>query len=175
MASIHSNDLTSLKLRTVLGQDLNYRVFVTTFLGYGVNEARRRYAENMTGVEDPCVPRGLGEGGGDGNLEKCIEELKPLLNKEMECPDQPCMFNGIHAPIEDFRHHKFVGVSEYWYSSQDIFELGGAYTYEKFYEAARLYCAKDWASIQSDYKRGKWPLVEVHNHPILTLSRIHRD
>jgi Golgi apyrase len=100
MASSHSDDLTSLKLRTILGHDLNYRVFVTTFLGFGVNEARRRYSENMTGVEDPCMPRGLGEARNDGDLEACIKGVYPLLNKGMTCPDNPCLFNGVHAPIE---------------------------------------------------------------------------
>jgi Golgi apyrase len=101
MASTHSNDLTSLKLRTAFGHDLNYRVFVTTFLGFGVNEARRRYSENMTtGIDDPCIPKGLGETKKAGDLESCIAGVYPLLNKEMTCPDKPCLFNGVHAPIE---------------------------------------------------------------------------
>jgi Golgi apyrase len=62
--------------------------------------------------------------------------------------------------IKDFRNHQFVGVSEYWYSSQDIFHLGGEYTYQTFYEAAREFCAKDWPTIQSEFKSGKYPLVE---------------
>jgi hypothetical protein len=61
-------------------------------------------------------------------------------------------------------------VSEYWYSSQDIFQLGGAYTFEKFYESAKEFCAMDWPTIQSEFNRGKWPLVEVY--PFANL-RIH--
>jgi Golgi apyrase len=100
MASRHSNDLTSLKLRTILGQDLDYRVFVTTFLGFGVNEAKRRYIENMTGIEDPCMPMGLGDSAEAGDLDTCIASVHPLLNKAMTCPDTPCLFNGVHVPIE---------------------------------------------------------------------------
>lgn len=105
MAAIHSDDLTNVKLRSISGQDQNYKVFVTTFLGFGVNEARRRYNEsrrNISTTEDPCVPGGLdgSRSQKSGDLEACISGLYPLLNKALQCPDNPCLFNGVHAPIE---------------------------------------------------------------------------
>ncbi|KAI9145193.1 nucleoside phosphatase family-domain-containing protein [Paraphysoderma sedebokerense] len=86
VAQLHSDDLTEVSLRTFDGHVLQYNVFVTTFLGYGTNEARRRYVhqlitkaqysgsirkqlnegrgtpeeKNVTVVvEDPCLPLGL--------------------------------------------------------------------------------------------------------------------
>ncbi|KAG9768764.1 putative nucleoside diphosphatase, partial [Aureobasidium melanogenum] len=41
-AEKHANDLTLLRLRTVDGVPQEHRVFVTTWLGFGANEARRR-------------------------------------------------------------------------------------------------------------------------------------
>ncbi|KAJ3190541.1 Golgi apyrase [Irineochytrium annulatum] len=40
-------DLTRVRLRTIRGVDVEYWVFSTTFLGFGVNEARRRYVEEL--------------------------------------------------------------------------------------------------------------------------------
>ncbi|KAJ3053470.1 Golgi apyrase, partial [Rhizophlyctis rosea] len=41
MAVLHDDDLTGMKLRSVDGGEMRYKVFVTTFLGFGMNEARR--------------------------------------------------------------------------------------------------------------------------------------
>jgi len=46
-AEKHANDLKLLRLRTVGGFEQEYRVFVTTWLGFGVNEARRRYVKGL--------------------------------------------------------------------------------------------------------------------------------
>ncbi|KAJ3105091.1 Golgi apyrase [Phlyctochytrium planicorne] len=43
----HPSDLTSVKLRTVAGIGLKFNVFSTTFLGFGVNEARKRYMQSL--------------------------------------------------------------------------------------------------------------------------------
>lgn len=76
----HANDLKLVRMRALDGRTREFRVFVTTWLGYGVQEARRRYLDSLlnpaaaaagakighgktqrTGgmVVDPCLPNGV--------------------------------------------------------------------------------------------------------------------
>ena len=182
MAQKHSDDLTEVKLRTLDGKDLSYKVFVTTFLGFGANEARRRYLDwlskkNVTAIDDDnskassnltdhCLPKGLvlKEHGqsvvGTGNFDTCLASLSPLLNKEKACPDTPCYFNGAHVPLKNLSIHKFLGVSEFWYSSYDVFNLGGPYNFSSLLQASRDFCGSDWTTITSNHSKGAFPNVQ---------------
>ncbi|KAJ3033025.1 Golgi apyrase, partial [Rhizophlyctis rosea] len=223
MAELHDDDLTALKMRSIDGTELSYKVFVTTFLGFGMNEARRRYlevlvsgkgvVEGSTGVEggsggsdvggvdsekrntrtavsissstskrqstsdaipDPCLPRDLlftdtshvpinspspPTLRGTGDFTTCLDSLFPLLNKSLPCPDTPCLFNGVHAPIKDFGKHNFLGVSEYWYTSSDIYGLGGVYDHGEFKSKSLEFCSKPWEEILGMYEAKTWPMV----------------
>ncbi|KAG0280029.1 Golgi apyrase [Linnemannia exigua] len=146
----HANDLMAVHLRTLDGHTLEYNVFVTTFLGYGSNQARRRYVKDylvannkelleegesaaLTPIEDPCLPKRLQLSEthtmphvplvGSGSFQECLKKVEVLLNKDKECHDEPCLFNGVHTPPIDFNINTFIGVSEYWYSSHDILGL----------------------------------------------------
>ncbi|KAI8917196.1 nucleoside phosphatase family-domain-containing protein [Powellomyces hirtus] len=207
MALRHSDDLTKLKLRFLGGKELTYRVFVTTFLGFGVNEARRRHLEalmteykkhngdtltlpsspsNATdaveteagksiAIPEPCLPLGLQlptstippiSYNGTGEFQTCLSTLLPLLNKSLPCPELPCLFNGVHAPISDALH--FLGVSEYWYTSSDVYGLGGAYNHSLFLSSTEKFCAQSWAEITHLHELKKWP--SVHDLDRLTLQ-----
>lgn len=171
----HFDDLTRIYLHTLDGQKVEYDVFVTTFLGYGSNEARRRYLEERVRIayteangrnlldehhqlhlDDPCLPLNLNMTNSDstsvplvlhgtGSFSQCIEYTTPLLNKDAECPTKPCLFNGVHTPHIDWSVNKFVGISEYWYSSHDILGLGGVYDFVEYEKKATEYCIKDWS------------------------------
>ncbi|CAG8569963.1 13481_t:CDS:2, partial [Racocetra fulgida] len=182
----HANDLTSVFLWTLDGQQMEYKVFVTTFLGYGTNEARRRYIDdrisNYTSthekianpdnsreqpnvlIKDPCLPIDLLLTDttlppplytlqGTGNFELCLNYTYPLLNKSVACSDEPCLFNGVHTPNIDFTVNHFIGISEYWYTSHDIFDLGGKWDYKKFETKATEYCSSNWEKIISNYHK----------------------
>ena len=182
MATRHKNDLTEINLRKFDGSQLSFRVFVTTFLGFGANEARRRYvqllldanknASQPESILDNCMPHGLKstEHGatlsGTGRFDSCIQDTVPLLNKELPCPDDPCFFNGVHVPLADFKLHKFLGVSEFWYTSFDVYQLGGVYSPTTMLQASKKYCESSWDSIQSDHVSGKFP----HVHDISRLQ-----
>lgn len=170
----HMDDLTHITLHTLDGRTVDYDVFVTTFLGYGSNEARRRYLEDrvkklfasnqgkldehhLLHLDDPCLPLNLNMTDatstsvslslrGTGDFEQCIEYTVPLLNKNADCPTKPCLFNGVHTPNIDWSVNKFVGISEYWYSSHDILGLGGVYDFIQYEKKASDYCQKDWTS-----------------------------
>ncbi|KAF9976245.1 Golgi apyrase [Actinomortierella ambigua] len=172
----HASDLTKVTINTLDNQELSYNVFVTTFLGYGTNEARRRYVKDYLLEEqgtkellekqhpdvriqiiDPCLPRSLHLNDthtkphvpltGSGSFSKCLEKVEPMLNKQAACYDEPCLFNGVHTPPIDFNVNTFIGVSEYWYSSHDILGLGGAYDYAEFERKSAQFCESDWEEI----------------------------
>lgn len=188
----HMDDLTRITLHTLDGRTVDYDVFVTTFLGYGSNEARRRYLEDriktlfaesngknlldahhLLHMEDPCLPLNLNMTDssstsvalslhGTGDFNKCIEYTVPLLNKDAACPTKPCLFNGVHTPNIDWSVNKFVGVSEYWYSSHDILGLGGVYDFTEYEKKANDYCGKDWSLVLEENK--DFGVTEIHRY-----------
>ena len=165
----HANDLTAVSLRTLDGEMMQYNVFVTTFLGYGSNQARRRYVKDYllppgtehepeTLIDDPCLPLNLEISEthtqphvslkGTGSFVGCLKRVEGLLNKDKECYDMPCLFNGVHTPPIDFNINTFIGVSEYWYSAHDILGLGGAYDYAEFERKSAEFCNSEWDDIK---------------------------
>ncbi|CAB4476552.1 unnamed protein product [Rhizophagus irregularis] len=186
----HADDLTKVTLYTLDGKRMDYNIFVTTFLGFGTNEARRRYIEEQTRkymatheqianpessreqptilIKDPCLPIDLFLTDtslpppyytlqGTGSFNQCLELTYPLLNKTASCLDDPCLFNGVHTPNIDFSVNHFIGISEYWYSSQDVFGLGGIWNFSEFERKANDYCAREWDKIVDDfYKKNVW-------------------
>ncbi|TKY85133.1 hypothetical protein EX895_006213 [Sporisorium graminicola] len=162
-------DLTTVPLRMLDGTEVSHKVFVTTFLGYGTNQARQRYIDLLRSdavkaqesnqlLSDPCLPNGLQlahvDGKSDvslmgaGNFTACLESMHPLLDKEAVCHKPPCLFHGVHVPKIDFSVNHFIGVSEYWFSSHDIFGLGGVYDFVDFQKAAVDFCGKPWAELK---------------------------
>jgi len=172
-----AKDLIDVRLRLLGGQEITHKVFVTTWLGYGTNQARERYLDRAVSgfqrhgevrgaVPDPCLPKDLqlSEPGpddethslvGTGSFEQCLLDTAPLLNKTAPCPDSPCLMNGIHVPKIDFSVSHFIGVSEYWYSSDHIFGLGGAYDFVQYERAASKFCSRTWDEIMHQHERLK--------------------
>jgi Golgi nucleoside diphosphatase len=193
-AEKHANDLTLMRLRTVDGTPLEYKVFVTTWLGFGVNQARQRYVKALIDstsskeLPDPCLPAGLevevtkdgkflevdsddddddddddekpaAKLHGTGKFQECLHQTFPLLEKEKECLDEPCLLNGQHVPAIDFDVNHFVGVSEYWHTTHDIFEgkhEDKAYDFKTYQERVSDFCNQDWKHIQKGIDKGKW-------------------
>lgn len=193
-----SPNLIDVRLRLLGGEEIHHEVFVTTWLGYGTNQARERYvgqtireyeehrtkgspggsSANTEVVLDPCLPKGLELTEspvyvesttshnrkahrllGTGSFEQCLQKTSPLLNRSAPCPDTPCLFNGVHVPPIDFSVSHFIGVSEYWYSSDHVFGLGGPYDFVQYERAASDFCARDWSGILKEHehtrKKGK--------------------
>lgn len=168
-------ELTPVSLRMLDGTEVSHKVFVTTFLGYGTNQARQRYIDLLRSIDgnsqsskhalpDPCLPSGLQlsdvEGKpdvaltGTGNFTACLESMHPLLDKEAACTKPPCLFHGVHVPKIDFSVNHFIGVSEYWFSAQDVFGLGGVYDFVDFQKAANEFCSKPWAELKHHLDAG---------------------
>ncbi|KAF2688247.1 hypothetical protein K458DRAFT_385811 [Lentithecium fluviatile CBS 122367] len=184
-AEKHANDLTLLRLRSIDGEPLEYKVFVTTWLGFGVNQARERYVKALLASSpgakeypDPCLPAGatltVSDDGrvmedkkassypliGTGIFSECLHQTYPLLEKEKECLDSPCLINGQHTPAIDFDVNHFVGVSEYYHTTHEIFEMAhkddGGYDFETYQKAVNDFCGKRWKDIEDAIDDKKW-------------------
>lgn len=114
-------------------------------------------------IQDPCLPKSLLLSEtkhadvmlqGTGNFEACVHRTAPLLNKNAPCLDEPCLFNGVHAPRIDFSVNHFIGISEYWYSTNDVFSMGGIYDFVAFEKSAVQFCAKEWDAIVKAHESG---------------------
>ncbi|KAL8834318.1 MAG: hypothetical protein Q9170_003813 [Blastenia crenularia] len=187
-AERHANDLTLLRLRTLDGAPAEYKVFVTTWLEYGVNEARRRYIERLQQesgqkspdeLQDPCLPKGLTtttKGDiflpgsktvngkalkllGTGDFKACLKKTYPLLDKDAPCKDEPCLLHGIHVPAIDFDVNHFVGVSEYWHTTHEVFEMAHkdkAYDFQTYQKRVIEFCSQDWHTLQEGLRKHTW-------------------
>ena len=183
-AQKHADNLKLLRLRNVNGAINEYHVFVTTWLGFGVHQARKRYIEALieeSGVEgelpDPCLPVGLkisSEGDiltpdkingekiymvGTGRFKECLSKTFPLLNKDAPCEDAPCLLNGVHVPAIDFDVNHFVGVSEYWHTTHEVFQMeheDKAYDFHTYQSRVLEFCSSDWKNIKERVGKKEW-------------------
>jgi Golgi apyrase len=181
-AEKHANDLKLLRMRTINGNAVEYKVFTTTWLGFGVNQARERYVEALQAEHyttphellDPCLPTGLrttlagevveGESPdttilGLGQFDKCLARAYPLLGKDAPCEDEPCLLHGQHVPAIDFEVNHFVGVSEYWHTTHEVFEMAHkekAYDWATYQRMVKDFCSEEWDDIKANVAAKKW-------------------
>jgi golgi apyrase len=185
-AEKHKNDLQLLRMRTLDGKASEYQVFVTTWLGFGVHQARERYIQALIAgkkndekeLQDPCLPAGLKlkkeipplDGSdakeskeykliGSGDFTQCLNATFPLLEKDAPCPDEPCLVNGQHVPAIDFDVNHFIGVSEYWHTTHEIFEFGHkdkAYDFATYQKRVDEFCSQSWSDIKAGVEKKKW-------------------
>lgn len=182
----HANDLKLLRMRTLDGKPSEHKVFVASWLGFGVNQARERYTESLIDsvgsshmeIPDPCLPIGVttyttGEVVdiktaekskkpylvGQGQFAECLRKTYPLLNKEAECKDDPCLINGQHVPAIDFDVNHFIGVSEYWHTTHEFFALSHKsdnYDFTEYQKRVKEFCNQDWEDIEEGVAAKKW-------------------
>lgn len=168
-AMSHDDDLMRLRLRTLNGQNREWRVYVSSWLGLGANQARDEYlkqlseGQDMGVVEDPCLPEGKripsSEGGevvGSGALGACLDQLTHVLDHESSCMQNACLLAGAHAPQIDFHINQFIGISEYYHLNSDVFDHGGAYDYVEYYEKVSNFCRTPWDELVADLQAGQF-------------------
>ncbi|KAI9362957.1 nucleoside phosphatase family-domain-containing protein [Zopfochytrium polystomum] len=221
----------SLVLRTVGGQEFVYTVDVTSFLGFGMNEARRVYLESLfakysetrikggksldkpilkrnwpglpveathpprphthplaegtisqrdlssadgSTIEDPCLPRGLEMPEsisvgqitliGTGSIDDCREQLRQNVllisrasNSSCSKDDPVCLLPRVRAALRTPKLSqntlvKLIGTSEFFYTPEGVFGLGGSYSYSEMYSASSRYCSTAWNDILQLYQ-----------------------
>ncbi|XP_056227004.1 ectonucleoside triphosphate diphosphohydrolase 7-like isoform X2 [Seriola aureovittata] len=151
-----------------------YRVYVTTFLGFGGNMARQRYEDQLvnktfaknrfltaqTGLSeekpylDPCLPVGLSESvvrgnhtlhlRGQGDWARCQEAVQPFLGLHNGTMSP----GGIYQAPINFSNSEFYGFSEFYYCMEDVLRIGGQYDSDKYSRAAKDYCSTKWSTLK---------------------------
>ncbi|VDK42755.1 unnamed protein product [Anisakis simplex] len=176
-----------------------YRLFATTFLGYGVNEGIRKYEQLLSDrlfesynashhqyVRDSCLPKNLvktvsRKNGsqfvrkGVGDWDNCLEEMNGLLDgsKSKECATYltsststattavpSCYLGQVRSPHIDLSSMELYGFSELWFTTNDIFSLGGQYNFADFATQSRLYCNSRWSAIQLRKRQNLYPKAD---------------
>ncbi|KAL3863359.1 hypothetical protein ACJMK2_005117 [Sinanodonta woodiana] len=97
---------------------------------------------------------------GTGDYLQCQNKLIPLLNLTVPCQREPCSLNGVHQPYINFHNSEFYGFSEFWYTMEDVFRIGGQYEYEAFIAQAKEYCLNKWSKIQEWYDKKLYPKAD---------------
>lgn len=151
-----------------------YRVYVTTFLGFGGNMARQRYEDQLvnktlsknrflttqTGLSadkpylDPCLPGGLSDTvvrdnrtlylRGQGDWTHCQEAVRPFLGLHNGTMSP----GGVYQAPINFSNSEFYGFSEFFYCTEDVLRLGGQYDSQKYSRAAMDYCSTKWSTLK---------------------------
>ncbi|XP_014777473.1 ectonucleoside triphosphate diphosphohydrolase 7 isoform X2 [Octopus bimaculoides] len=166
--------------------DHNYQLYVSTFLGFGANSARRRYEEmllndgtnssqgfdKLSPVPDPCLPLGLLYTSatntqqktffiGLGDYALCRRNIFPLLNVTVPCQKKPCSMNGIYQSDINFHNSEFYGFSEFWYSMEDVYRIGGHYNADIFDKISVKHCATRWAKLEEWFLKKLYPKSDI--------------
>ena len=169
------------------GNDHKYRLYVTTYLNYGANQVREAHFSQLADATlssmhnfsihnqsafhaiDPCLHRSQREfrtyNGhsvnftGSGNYNLCRQLLTSHLKLEDPCPAQPshCKMNGVYQAPIDFTKTSFYGFSEFWYTMDDVLNIGGTYYRDKFDLSAHEYCNIDWNTVLDWRSKNLYP------------------
>ncbi|XP_008416447.1 ectonucleoside triphosphate diphosphohydrolase 7-like isoform X2 [Poecilia reticulata] len=151
-----------------------YRVYVTTFLGFGGNMARQRYEDQLanstisknrflateTGLSeekpylDPCLPVSMSDTitrgnhtvylRGRGDWSRCQEAVRPFLGLHNGTMSP----QGIYQAPINFSNSEFYGFSEFFYCMEDVLRIGGQYSSDKYAQAAKDYCSTKWSTLK---------------------------
>ncbi|XP_068166685.1 ectonucleoside triphosphate diphosphohydrolase 4 isoform X1 [Antennarius striatus] len=158
-----------------------YRVYVSTYLGFGGNAARQRYEEILirntvaqnklsdqhigetaeSPVLDPCLPKDLEDVigpaaqelylRGTGDFDRCRQILQPFLNRTSETQTS---LSGVYQPAIDYNNSQFYGFSEFYYCTEDVLRMGGDYSASKYSRAAKSYCSTQWKTLRERFDSG---------------------
>lgn len=97
---------------------------------------------------------------GSGEFERCVEKLRHMINIDgiHWCLDNnTCPFEELKNITVPFIGTDFYGLSEFWYSMNDIFHMGGPYNPDSFAKSSGKYCSTSWLVTQDRYKRKLYP------------------
>ncbi|KAH3707971.1 hypothetical protein DPMN_067409, partial [Dreissena polymorpha] len=98
---------------------------------------------------------------GTGDYRACKTTLEPLLNRTVPCKLSPCSMNGVHQPEILYKNSQFYGFSEFWYTMEDVFRIGGNYEAGIFETYAKDFCGKQWSLLMTQHKKGLYQKADM--------------
>ncbi|XP_047128102.1 ectonucleoside triphosphate diphosphohydrolase 7 [Hydra vulgaris] len=159
-----------------------YQIYVTTFLGYGTDSAWKTYVQKLfednvntirahETVLDPCLPKELVDEQivnntkfkitGTGEFSRCKNLLASNIEQSSAvCKKSPCSLDGVYQTPIDYQHVEFYGFAEFWYSSNDVLNVGGKYSYDSLQNAAQRFCDTRWSLHKRHYAMGLYPKAD---------------
>lgn len=170
-ADIHTVDLSC---------GVKHKVFIHTWLGYGANKARERYETFLLKdeKEDPCLIKDMVLNNittSQGNFEKCREiisghnvfdfskEQKRSEQNLLNCldikKDIACYYpldSKQQLPDIDFNKMILVGISEFFYTTRDVFFMDGKFETNKFHKEADKWCSSDNKTVFEKFSKGEY-------------------
>eukprot|EP00158_Paraphelidium_tribonemae_P007259 Partr_v1_DN28171_c1_g1_i2_m55604 putative Ectonucleoside triphosphate diphosphohydrolase len=172
VSALGSVGVTSVPIVTADGKQIDTPVYSKTFLGFGANEARKRYLTELSKAAgstdnsellDPCMPKDLEtiettDGGkplnlkGSGQFDNCVQLMDDVISRESTCPTGVCEFTINTKKFDVATIDSLVGVSEYFYST-DAFDSSKEYSYQSFNEKAEQFCNGNWKDVKTKYPR----------------------
>lgn len=146
----------------------NYNLYQHSYIGYGLNEARRRIKEQMiktwkdqvpNRVYHPCLPKDHKEvfkwtdetvtkdvelvGTGAGHAA-CRGVIEKIFGKDDTCPLSPCAFDGVYQPsLTDNFGDRDLYLFSYFYDLTKPLGMPADFTVREFGELANRVCSGD--------------------------------
>ncbi|KAI9314592.1 nucleoside phosphatase family-domain-containing protein [Dichotomocladium elegans] len=144
----------------------DYTLYQHSYLGYGLNEARKRVKAEMIElwkeeakyagrVYHPCLPEGHQEvlkqgnetvtltGTGAGHAE-CRGVVERVFNKDKSCVIAPCAFDGMYQPsISDTFSGRELYVFSYFYDLTQPLGMPSEFSVQELGELTRRVCDGD--------------------------------
>lgn len=159
-----------------------HKIFIHTWLGYGANKARERY-ENFilkNSTSDPCLPTGITRGkytGTAGDFQQCrslVAGRDVFTNAEkysssslLSCLDEnsdiACTYplkSQEQLPKMNLKKLELVGISEFFYTTEDTFKMSGEFDTERFHKAAREWCKSNEEELYQKWRAGAYSADE---------------
>ena len=139
--------------------------YVTLLLDEWKKEGTDGLPGSIRAIPDPCLPKGLSVPSsvtdstppfvGTGSFAQCLEGLQRLLEKDATCPEPHghCLFAGLPTPHIDFEREDqrgFIGISEYWYTAQQVLGLGGLWDWGEWEKGMNMFCSRDWTGLENE-------------------------
>lgn len=103
---------------------------------------------------------------GAGSFDVCKKKLDSLLDPSIEAGahcsvnESTCPLTALSTTRVAFEDTEFYGLSEFFFSLNDILRMGGKYDYHKVKEAVSTYCSNDWSLLSSRYEKKLYPRAD---------------